>query len=534
MLCIFYHFLCGYTFYSATQFTRDICKYVVHRLIILLWIFTAYFLCNYTFNFGILWIFENQILKNMAVYTGLQLRRIISFLPRRPAIPADTFKRLKELSIFRSYRGPKTKYNSTGGKIPVVLTNRLTPQNSIFQNSSNNSINNRNLTNISTLKKITPTSALSCGVLNCRSVNNKASFIQDTILDFKLDCAALTETWLSHIEENNRVTISNLLPDNYDILHVPRKSRGGGVGFVFKNHLKTKLDFIDNFTSFECCSILVQSQSATIRFIVLYRTPPSSKNNIKKSTFISEFADLLEQSSTFSGRLVLIGDFNVHFNSVHDSERIQLTALLDRFGLIQHVSGATHTSGHTLDLVITRATDDIVQRCEVGPFISDHNMVLFNLKSGNEHSNKKQIKCRKIKAITKDDMIRDIKTSLDQLPIEMENVNILVSSYNSVLSNTLDKHAPIRTCTVAERSTVPWMTDAILEAKRVRRKHERLWRNSGLTVHRQQYRFSCEHVKTLIQKSKSDYYVKQIEECEGDQKKLFQVIDKVLGRRKSK
>ena len=181
-------------------------------------------LCNYTFNFGILWIFENQILKNMAVYTGLQLRRIISFLPRRPAIPADTFKRLKELSIFRSYRGPKTKYNSTGGKIPVVLTNRLTPQNSIFQNSSNNSINNRNLTNISTLKKITPTSALSCGVLNCRSVNNKASFIQDTILDFKLDCAALTETWLSHIEENNRVTISNLLPDNYDILHVPRKS----------------------------------------------------------------------------------------------------------------------------------------------------------------------------------------------------------------------------------------------------------------------------------------------------------------------
>ena len=282
----------------------------------------------------------------MAAYTGLQLRRIISFLPRRPAIPTDTFNRLKELSIFRSYRGPKAKNNNIGGKIPVLLTNRLKPQNTTYHNSSN--INNRILTNLSTLKKISPTSTLSCGVLNCRSVNNKASFIQDTILDSKLDCAALTETWLSHIEENNRVTISSLLPDNYEILHVPRRSRGGGVGFVFRKHLKTKLDVIDNFTSFECCSILVQSQSATIRFIVLYRIPPSSKNNIRKSTFISEFADLLEQSSTFSGQLVLLGDFNVHFNSVNDGERIQLAALLDRFGLVQHVSGATHTSGHTL------------------------------------------------------------------------------------------------------------------------------------------------------------------------------------------
>ena len=111
---------------------------------------------------------------------------------------------------------------------------------------------------------------------------------------------------------------------------------------------------------------------------------------------------------------------------------------------------------------------------------------------------------------------------------------MLIDLVKSVLSKLLDKHAPIRTCTAAERNTVSWMTDAILEAKRVRRQNERRWRSSGLTVHIQQYRFSCQHVKRLIRKAKSEYYLKQIEEYEGDKKKLLKkIIDKLLGRGKA-
>ena len=54
--------------------------------------------------------------------------------------------------------------------------------------------------------------------------------------------------------------------------------------------------------------------------------------------------------------------------------------------------------------------------------------------------------------------------------------------------------------------------------------------SSGLSVDRQQYRFSREHVTILIKTVKSEYYVKQIEECEGDQEKLFKLVDKLLGR----
>ena len=34
--------------------------------------------------------------------------------------------------------------------------------------------------------------------------------------------------------------------------------------------------------------------------------------------------------------------------------------LLETFSLSQHVSGPTHLSGHTLDSIITRSSDDIV------------------------------------------------------------------------------------------------------------------------------------------------------------------------------
>ena len=80
-----------------------------------------------------------------------------------------------------------------------------------------------------------------------------------------------------------------------------------------------------------------------------------------------------------SGELVIAGDFNIHTD-----ECSQLPSLIDSFGLVQHVSGSTHLKGHTLDLVISRAEDDIIQGCTVGSFISDHNAVHFSVKAGKE------------------------------------------------------------------------------------------------------------------------------------------------------
>ena len=87
---------------------------------------------------------------------------------------------------------------------------------------------------------------------------------------------------------------------------------------------------------------------------MIYRPPPSQQNQLQKSLFVTEFADLLEQAATWTGRLLILGDFNVHWDVESDTEKKQFVDLLEAFSITQHVEGPTHSRGHTLDLVMSR------------------------------------------------------------------------------------------------------------------------------------------------------------------------------------
>ena len=58
--------------------------------------------------------------------------------------------------------------------------------------------------------------------------------------------------------------------------------------------------------------------------------------------------------------LLICGDFNVHMDVPSDADTIRLKDLLNSMGLVQHVKRPTHIHGQTLDLIITRQADDIV------------------------------------------------------------------------------------------------------------------------------------------------------------------------------
>ena len=51
--------------------------------------------------------------------------------------------------------------------------------------------------------------------------------------------------------------------------------------------------------------------------------------------------------------VVVGGDFNVHIQDADDPDTRRLRDLLTLFDMLQHVTGPTHRSGGTLDLVIT-------------------------------------------------------------------------------------------------------------------------------------------------------------------------------------
>ena len=106
-----------------------------------------------------------------------------------------------------------------------------------------------------------------------------------------------------------------------------------------------------------------------------------------------------------------------------------------------------------------------------------------------------------------------------------------MEQYNTCLTNLIDKHAPVRSKVFTERPLTPWYNAGIMEAKKWRRKCERLYRRTGLTVHKDLYREARLKLNSLIASSKLSYYDEKILQGCPDQKSLFTFLDKVCHRK---
>lgn len=179
-------------------------------------------------------------------------------------------------------------------------------------------------------------------LLKSRSVRNKSSALKDFVVDKDIDHFALTETWLSPGNIDN-AEIGDLCPTGYDFIHIPRESRGSGVGLLFKDNSVWN----SSFQSFEFLDVRFKS-SKMIRIIIIYRPLSSSP----LTTFYHEFSLLFEELALASGELLIVRDFNIHVNSSCDASTAHFRDLFASCDLKEWVNTPTYASGHTLDLEI--------------------------------------------------------------------------------------------------------------------------------------------------------------------------------------
>ena len=371
-------------------------------------------------------------------------------------------------------------------------------------------------------------------VLNTRSVRNKSLPVKDFIVDRDIDILALTETWLTSGDFDGQVS-RDVCPSGYEFYNVPRGCRGGGIALVYKKLLRFQKQSCirAKFKSFEFTDLLMKHSSSSLRVVIVYRPPPSKSNKLSLSLFFEEFPRLLEDLTTASGSLLMAGDFNFHVDDVHDSAPSRFLNLLEAFGFKQNGSEPTHRSGHTLDLIITRAEEDVASHFSVfDPAISDHSAVSCKLSLPKTAFERREVCYRKLKSIDIGKLREDIENSPLADPVSVSgDLDDLICQYNTVLSELLEKHAPLKKHMVTLRPAALWYTDAIRTEKRKRRKLERRWRASGLTVHREVYVNQCKLVNKCIFDAKMGYYSALIEENDSDPKKLFSNFDKVLHRK---
>ena len=168
-----------------------------------------------------------------------------------------------------------------------------------------------------------------------------------------------------------------LTPDTKSFLHVPRShGRGWGLTVIYRRELNIIQQSTQNYHSLEYMCVILKNDSNLFHINLCYRLPPSNYNNMTHHSFLSEFYDMTDNQLYSVGQLIILGDYNYHLDSINNSLATQFKSLLESSDLSQHVVGHTHKHGHTLDLVITRSSEQFISEIRTYKLtVSDHYFV---------------------------------------------------------------------------------------------------------------------------------------------------------------
>ncbi len=222
--------------------------------------------------------------------------------------------------------------------------------------------------------------------------------------------------------------------------------------------------------------------------------------------------------------VLLLGDFNIHENTVQCNE---LMSVLDCFSLTQHVTFATHSRGHILDLVCTSGLNNIlVSRTDFA--FSDHKLLNFSFGFPISTSPvKKMLTYHKICSVDPSAFSDSIRVStlsdclLSNCPSE------ICSIYNNTISHILEKHSPVKTRLVPSTHVSPWFTPELRAMKAMGRRLERLYRKTGLSVHSSALKEHLLNYRTALNAARSSYVSSTIKNSMCRPKSLFAMVNKL-------
>ena len=196
--------------------------------------------------------------------------------------------------------------------------------------------------------------AVNIAMLNVRSVLTRSKVIDKPIALNELvskqnyDIFVMIETWLRC--KGDDASIVEMTPPNYTFIHTPRPvnsktSRGGGVGMMYRNDMyKAKtLPMLDDIRTLELDRLQISSTSGP-RFCVytVYHPPRGTKLSGTETEFYSDLDILFTETSISTIPVIILGDFNIHFNDEHSSSKLR--NMLNDYQMQQHVHSATQSS----------------------------------------------------------------------------------------------------------------------------------------------------------------------------------------------
>ena len=178
--------------------------------------------------------------------------------------------------------------------------------------------------------------------------------------------------------------------------------------------------------------------------------------------------------------LLITGDFNFHVDDCSDKDAAKFKDLLLEFEL-QHVNVPAHRDGHTLDLFITRMSDNTTLDDPVASYyISDHTFLVCQLNTQKPATVMETTTYRKCKQIDIEKFKNDIEQSclytMTQSTCNEDTCDMetMTAQYKPRCEKTW-MIMPRKRLKLKKKPAMPWHNDEIKGLKRDRRKAERQW-----------------------------------------------------------
>jgi hypothetical protein len=284
-------------------------------------------------------------------------------------------------------------------------------------------------------------------------------------------------------------------------------------------------------TAFDVQLVSIRVGRTTMLIANIYRPPSSSK-----AIFSDEFAELLVLIGLHHNNRLVICDFNLPGDSQCTCDD-SLTALLDTLGYQQMVTSPTRHDPATgkdniLDLLITHhpLSQQPVSNVQIldSHDLSDHSLVACELSTRRFKAPATKYSYRPIRNV--DPIMFESKLrDADVFVNPAKSVDEMVRQLEEAVTGILNELAPVRVGhRPNSRKGARWLSAEAISAKRLQRKLERLWKETGSETVRVEYRHACRKANVAINASRNRHQCNRIMEAAGNPRQVWAAVKDLL------
>ena len=382
-----------------------------------------------------------------------------------------------------------------------------------------------------------------CNNIDGMAQNFDPLYAQISVLKNKFDILALAETNL-YEPQKNLYKIPGYL--SYFNSKFADKHKGSGLGiYVNENFVASPMKELDISTAdIETLFIKICNSDQPFNFGVVYRPPNGNINN-----FNHQFEKILDEVSTSNSNTIICGDFNINLlNS--DSRKSKFENIFFGNSFIPTISLATHEKPgcepSCIDNVFVSNIDNVIGSGVLQETKISHHYPTVCFYDILIHGDDDEY----VKPLPQYDYCEsNIIKFNDELSQKLALENFAANEkgfceFTQCIQNTIDECFRIDTAdftkSMRNRLVNPWITSGLIKSINYKNFLYEKWKKSKNKKNKlgdqdlyDKYKNYRKRLKNLINCAKNKFYSKKFDQCKGNSKKTWNLINELRGKSKT-